>query len=60
MTGRALFTAILFGSAIAGARPVTHAAMTQTHEPDGREVDKSAPRSCHQTVGAATSPRCPN
>jgi len=59
MTGRALLTAIIFGSAIAGTRPMAHAMLVQPQQPKRHGADKSAPRACNQAVRAAAA-RCPS
>ena len=60
MTSRALLTAILFGSAIAGTRPMTHAANAQPRQPERQRADEAAPGLCVEPTRAATPPLCQN
>ena len=46
MTGRALLTAILFGSAIAGTRPMSHAAVAQPQRPAPEGTDGAVKHRC--------------
>ena len=60
MTGRALLTAILLGSAIAGTRVMAQAAATEPQQPDQSERGVSAPRACLDAADQMLASRCRN
>jgi hypothetical protein len=58
MTGRALLTAILLGSAIAGTRVMAQIAGAEPQQPGQRETGVSTPRACVGAVDQTPTSRC--